>query len=127
MDEHLADLGETLVFVISNYSNECAEIHRGGFEAVCQRALCVEKGQGGRGLLKVLSLPLSDCLSTKHFCFRHSQDSGGSGSPFHLPTVCPGHTFLSRIRELFFSSIPQFHILLSYFSGSFFYLANFPT
>lgn len=35
MDEHLADLDETLVFAINNYTNKCVEIRRGGFDSVC--------------------------------------------------------------------------------------------
>lgn len=37
IDAHLADLCETIVYVISNYPNDCADIHCGvGFKCVCQ-------------------------------------------------------------------------------------------
>lgn len=51
MDEHLSDLGETLVFVISNYTNKCAEIHCGVFDSVC--------GEGPRRTGSVESLVIA--------------------------------------------------------------------
>lgn len=62
--------------VISNYPNDCADIHGGvGFERVCQGAAVgrrATKDREGGCVLKALSVSQSDGLSTKHSCFRRS-------------------------------------------------------
>lgn len=44
----LANLGETIVYLISNYPNDCADIHCGAGLDHVSRGLCGEKGPGGR-------------------------------------------------------------------------------
>ncbi|CAB1453136.1 unnamed protein product [Pleuronectes platessa] len=59
--------------------------------SVCVSGAGAGKGgpgrMGGGGLLKALSESLTDGLSTKHSCFRHSRGSGGFREPLYLHMV----------------------------------------
>lgn len=108
-DACLAAPSETIVYVISNYSNGGADIRCGVGFGACVGGRHGEKGRtgrreaGGRGApLKAASEPLSDGLSTQHSCFRQSQGSGGSSGPFHL------HMAFLRSRPSGMLALPHF-------------------
>lgn len=112
-DACLAAPSETIVYVISNYSNGRADIRCGVGLGACvggwRAGRHGEKGRtgrrevGGRGApLKAASEPLSDGLSTQHSCFRQSQGSGGSSGPFHL------HMAFLRSRPSGMLALPHF-------------------
>lgn len=108
IDVRLVAAGETIVYIISNYPNDSADIRAGCRVRSVRVCVCVCRGAGVArrsreegGLLE----SLSDGLSTKRSRFRLRRGSGGSSGPFYLHMVflrsCPsGHRHLSTLDSI---------------------------